>query len=282
MTRIGFVDFDLDNFHTNTYTKALRKELKSRGFVVSACLALKERAGRAWADANGVRYCSSPESLNQHADRFAVLAPSNPEVHLDLCRMVLPFGKPTFVDKTFAPDLRTARKIFALADKHGTAVDTSSALRYTNVQKHVVAVGGRSKVQHLTVIAPGGSFGEYAIHPVEMVVSCMGTSAQSLLRRGTDRQSQLLINYPKGRTATVNLHCRTEAPYAAVVTTSKATDLISVDLSNLFLDAASAMLDLFETGRPTVPRKESLVIRRILDAAGDPRALKGFVRLGRV
>ena len=40
-----------------------------------------------------------------------------------------------------------------------------------------------------------------------------------------------------------------------------------------------AMLDLFETGKPNVPRKESLLIRRILDVAEQKRARQGFVRV---
>jgi hypothetical protein len=54
---------------------------------------------------------------------------------------VLPFGKTTFVDKTFAPDVATAERIFKKADQHKAALQSSSALRYTAVQKVVQELG---------------------------------------------------------------------------------------------------------------------------------------------
>ena len=47
----------------------------------------------------------------------------------------------------------------------------------------------------------------------------------------------------------------------------------------MFRDTAAAVLDMFESGKANIDRKESLTIRRILDVAGQKRALKGFVTL---
>lgn len=52
-----------------------------------------------------------------------------------------------------------------------------------------------------------------------------------------------------------------------------------VESGKIFLNTASAALDFFEKGRPDIDRKETLVIRRVMDLAGQKRALKGFVRL---
>ena len=49
--------------------------------------------------------------------------------------------------------------------------------------------------------------------------------------------------------------------------------------TRLFIDTAAAVLDFFAAGRPNIPRAESLIIRRILDAAAKPQALKRFVPL---
>ena len=133
MKRIGFVDNKLDNFHANVFLKAYRDALKSRGAVVAGCFGLDADNGKAWAAHNDVPYFSSVAQLNANVDAFMILAPSNPELHLKLAEMVFPFGKTTYVDKTFAPDLATAQKLFDLADKYNTAIQTTSALRYTNV-----------------------------------------------------------------------------------------------------------------------------------------------------
>jgi len=276
--RIGFVDYDPNNFHANVYLGLLRGDLKRRGYAVSGVLAMRDKPGREWADANDVPYYASAEALDKAADFYVVLAPSNPEVHLELCRMVFPFGKTTYVDKTFAPDLAAARKIFALADKHKVKVQTTSALRYTGVQDYVRQVG-RARVRHMVAWGGGRSFNEYAIHPVELVVSCMGPKAESLLRRGTGSQSQLLVNFSGGRTAVIHVYTRSDTPFMATVTTARETRHLPVDGSRIFHDTAAAILDLFDTGKPAIDRRESLMIRRILDAAGNPRARKGFVKL---
>jgi hypothetical protein len=207
-----------------------------------------------------------------------ILAPSNPETHMDLARRVLPFGKPSYVDKTFAPDLQTAEEIFELADQHRTVVQTTSALRYTNVQKKVAELGP-AELKHMTAFGGGSSFGEYAIHPVELVISCMGPQAKSLMRRGGGPFSQLLVNFAGDRMATINVHTEGSTPYAATLTTPKLTQWVPVDTSTLFVDAASAILDFFEKGQATIDRGESLMVRRILDAAENPDAMKQFVPL---
>src|SRR5439155_18588096 len=216
--------------------------------------------------------------LNENVDAFMILAPSNPELHLKLCAAVFPFGKTTYVDKTFAPDLATAKKIFALADENKTAIQTTSALRYANVQRYVRELG-TGPVRHMIAWGGGNSFEEYAIHPIEMLISCMGPDAQSLMRRGDGDFSQLLLNFSGGRTGVTNVYIRGETPFAAAVTSEKETKILHVETTRIFLDTAAAVLDLFESGTPNVDRRESLMIRRILDVANDPACQKSFVEL---
>jgi predicted dehydrogenase len=276
--RIGFVDYRLNNFHANVFIKALRGPLAARGYTVAGCWGSDAEDAKAWAGANNVPLFSTPTELNEHVDSYMVLAPSNPELHWDLCRRFLPFGKITYVDKTFAQNLATARKIFALADKHRVALQTSSALRYTSVQA-AAQEAGLANVRHMVAWGNGGSFGEYAIHPTELVISCMGPKVTSLMRRGTGDQSQLLLNFSDGRTAVINVYVNSDTAFAASLTTDKATRHILPDLGTLFVDLAAAILDFFDKGKAVIDRKESLIIRRILDKAGDPKALRGFVRL---
>jgi predicted dehydrogenase len=206
-----------------------------------------------------------------------ILAPSNPEVHLDLCRRILPFGKPTYVDKTFAPNYDIARQIFALADQHRTPMQTSSALRYTNVQDEVRKAGAR--VEHMIAWGGGGSFDEYAIHPLELLISVMGHDATALMRRGAPERAQLLIEFGGGRTGVANVFPKTTTPFAASFTTEKATRYLEVDVPKIFANNLAAILDFFTAGKPNIDRRESLVIMRLLDAARNPKALKEFVPL---
>lgn len=275
--RIGFVDLNLENYHANVFLQALRGPLASRGFAVAGATGTKTAESRAWAEKNGVAFFESDADLNAAVDFFMILAPSNPEVHLDLCRRILPFGKPTYVDKTFAPNLKVAQEIFALADKHKTPIQTSSALRYTNVQEE--ARKGSAKVEHMVTWGGGGSFDEYAIHPLELLVSVMGHEATALMRRGTPERTQLLVEFSGGRTGVVNVFPKTNTPFAASFTTEKATRYVQVDDSKIFVNNQAAILDFFAAGKPNIDRRESLTIMRLLDAACDPRALKTFVAI---
>jgi predicted dehydrogenase len=276
--RIAFVDDQLDNFHANTYLKAFREKLPDRGYTVTACHALDESEGKAWAQKHDVPYIADPHALGEQADYFCILAPSNPETHLDLARKILPFGKPTYIDKTFAPDIKTAREIFELADQHRAPVQTSSALRYTDVQQKVNEAG-KQNLRHMVAWGAGSSFSEYAIHPVEMVISCMGPEAKSLMRRGAEHYAQLLLNFSRDRTAVINVYTAGDTPFAASITTTKHTQYVPVNTSALFTNMAAGILDFFDKRQAIIDRSESLMIRRILDVASDPKALKEFVSL---
>jgi predicted dehydrogenase len=237
-----------------------------------------EAESRAWGEKNRIPFFATVEELNRAVDFFMILAPSNPETHLELCERVFPHRKPTYVDKTFAPDLRTARRIFDLADRFGVPMQTTSALRHTNVQRHVEEAG-REKVRHMVTWGGGSSFGEYAIHPLELAISCMGPEVERMMVRGDDPNRQLLLDFSRGRSAVVNVYTKARTPYAAAVTTTEATHLLPVESGQIFLNTAAAILDLFEKGRPDIDRNETLAIRRILDMADDPGARAGFVPL---
>jgi len=275
--RLGFVDLNLDNYHANVFLQALRGPLAARGFTVAGATGTKTAESRAWAEKNRVPFFESDAGLNAAVDFYMILAPSNPEAHLDLCRRILPFRKPTYVDKTFAPNHAIAQQIFALADQHGTPVQTSSALRYTNVQDEVKKTPG--KVEHAVTWGGGGSFDEYAIHPLELLISIMGHEATALMRRGSPERAQLLIEFTGGRTGVVNVFPKTSTNFAASFTTEKATRYVEVDVAKIFVNNQAAILDFFTSGKPNIDRRESLTLMRLLDVARDPKALKGFVEL---
>ncbi|MEK7477091.1 MAG: Gfo/Idh/MocA family oxidoreductase [Candidatus Coatesbacteria bacterium] len=276
--RLAFVDYALDNWHSNTYLGYLRGALKGRGWEVAGCHAMREAEGRRWAAKNRIPYCASPVELNDRVDAFLVMAPSNPETHLALVRRVVRFGKPVWVDKTFAPDLATAKAIFALADAHRVPLETNSALRFTAVQAYAREVG-RDAIRHMVVWGGGGRLEEYTIHPLELLVSCMGPKAERVMRRGKGEEAQLLIDFSGGRTAVVNVYIGTNTDFAASVTTKQATRYIPVDGGVLFRDATAGILNFLEKRRPTFDRKESLVIRRLIDLTLSPATRRAFVKV---
>lgn len=276
--RVGFVDYDLNGYHPRVFLRAMREVHSGRDYEIAGCHAVLETEGRAWADENDVPYYETLEALNENVDFFMILAPSHPELHPELCEAVFPFGKPTYVDKTFAPDAATARKIFQLADRTGTPIQTTSALRYSNVQDYVEEAAPGT-LRHMTSWVAGNNFNEYVIHPVELIVSCMGPDTVRLMRRGKEPETQLLVDFTDGRTGTVNVFNGTKTKYAASVTTTDATRYLEVDMTEIFDRNLGAILDFFDSGEPNVDRRETMAIMRILDAAKSPDSLDRFVNL---
>ncbi len=275
--RIGFVDDDLNNFHANTYLDALRGPLAERGYEVAGAYALQAATGRSWAEEKGVAYHETIEALAAEVDCFAVLAPSTPETHLALCEQVLPHGKPTFVDKTFAPDPATGDRIFAIADEHSTPIQTTSALRTTNVQAEVAKMD--ELLVSLAQWAGGASFEEYGIHPVELAVSCLGLAPERLTMAGAEHHPTIVIEFSDDRIATIDFNAAEYVPFAAVVTGDRSCKVMVVDDSRLFVDAAGAILDFYDAGEALVPREETRAILRVLQAAKNPAAREGWVAI---
>lgn len=275
--RIGFVDYRLDNYHAEVYLKALRGPLASRGYEVAGATAMQHDVSRSWAAERNVPYYGSVSELNPLVDYYVVLAPSNPELHLEMCQEVLPFGKMTFVDKTFAPDELTARAIFALADACDAPIQTTSALRSTAVQAFVRELP--SAVQSMSIYSSGASFEEYGIHPVELAVSCLGHDAVSMTRLGPERHPQWLLQFSGERTVLIDFNREIDIPFSAIVSTQQGHDHIEVDSATLFLDAAASILDFFDAGQPLIDRRESLMVQRVLDLAMNSHVRGRFVSL---
>jgi hypothetical protein len=125
MKSIGFIDYYLSEWHANNYPSWIEQANKKFGFDYQIRYAYGEQeispvdqvSGATWCKNHGVEQCSSIEETCQKSDYLLVLSPSNPEKHLPYAEKVLPFGKRTYIDKTFTPDFESAKKIFALGQK---------------------------------------------------------------------------------------------------------------------------------------------------------------------
>mgnify|MGYP001795231736 CR=1 FL=1 len=275
--RIGFVDDELENYHANTYLHVVRGPLAERGYEVAGATALAAEAGAKWCAEKDVPYFDTVDELAAAVDCFVILAPGTPDTHLGLCEQVFPHGKITFVDKTFAPDVETAERIFALADEHGVPVQSTSALRTTNAQREVQ--GRADPLVNLAQWAGGMSFDEYGIHPVELAVSCLGPNAERVFVTGAADHPTVVIDFAGGRVATIDFNAHEHVPFEAMLTTTRASKPVTVVFEPVFVDAMRAILDFFDAGQPLVPREETLAVMKILAAASDPSARKAPLSL---
>jgi hypothetical protein len=179
MKKIGFVDYYVSEWHANNYPAWIAEECAKAGldYALSYVWAEREispvdgRSTAEWCREFGAEPCATLEELCEKSDVIVLLAPSNPEKHLPYAKTVLSYGKPTYIDKTFAPSLSEAKEIFALAEQYGTPFFSSSALRYEK------GLDATEDCRHITVFQSGSSCNEYVIHAIEMVVKTLGTGA---------------------------------------------------------------------------------------------------------
>ncbi|TWT35631.1 Oxidoreductase family, NAD-binding Rossmann fold [Posidoniimonas corsicana] len=274
---LGFVDDCLDNFHSNTYLAAIRGELAGRGWSVAGATALQMPEGVQWAERNSLVYYDSVDQLASNVDAIAILAPSTPATHWRLCKMVLPHGKPTFVDKTFAINCSEAQQIFDLADQHGAAIQSTSALRSTNVQAYCRESGER--IRSITVWAGGDTFAEYGVHPIELAVSSLDETPSRMAVISGSPWTTILLEFSRGRTATIHFNASEHLPFEVLVESLAEKRLLRVDDSVLFVNAARCILDFFDAGRALVPREQTMAIMRVLDATRAPEAASTWLDL---
>ena len=140
MKKIGFIDYFLSEWHANNYPKWIEAAAKEAGKEYRVAYAWAELdvspydgvTTDGWCAKFGAGKCASIDEVCQKSDYLIILSPDNPETHLRYCEAALKYGKPAYVDKTFAPDSDTAKKIFTIAEKHNTPIFTASALGFAD------------------------------------------------------------------------------------------------------------------------------------------------------
>lgn len=206
MKTIGFIDYYMSNWHANNYPV----------WIKEACADMNEqyKVAYAWAEQDvsprdgittdewcakfGVQRCGTIEELCERSDCIMILAPADADRHLTYAKAAFPFGKPTFVDKTFAPDLATAKEIFALGQAHRTPFFSTSALRYATELNDIASPN------HLSTWGDGNNFSVYVIHQIEMIVKVMQSPCIHAKTTKTETGYDCALSFTNGKTAEIH------------------------------------------------------------------------------
>lgn len=201
MKTIGFIDYYLSEWHANNYPSWIKEEMAKIGeeFVVKYAWGeidslVDGKTNKEWCDEFGVELCDSIEDVCKKADFIFILSPSNPEKHLEYAKRVFPFAKPTYVDKTFTPDYKSAEEIFNIAKKYGTPFFSSSALRFATELSQV------ENAVSLITTGGGSNIEEYAVHQLEMICKTINDKPIRLKRNlGENGANEISIEFENGR-----------------------------------------------------------------------------------
>lgn len=261
MKTIGFIDYYLDEWHANKYPEWIERE-SGGAMKIAYAYGMKDAEGGlgndAWCKSRGIARLDTIAEVVERSDYLVVLSPDHPEHHEELARLPLQSGKPTYVDKTFAPDRNTAILLFEKAERHGTPLFSSSALRYADEYARVE----RSGIDAICSVGPG-RYGNYAVHQIEPIVMLMGTEAERIMYTGTDASPSLLIGFSGGRQASV--HHFAGSPFSLALNYTSGHSVHLRAESDFFAGLIREMTRFFATGKPAVDPAETIAIMTLIE-----------------
>lgn len=268
--KVGFIDYYLDEWHANHYPQWLRAQSGGALEVAYAYAEIDAPGGcttDAWCAQHGATRCATIAELTEKSDAIVILSPDHCARHEHLSAVPLASGKPCYIDKTFAPDLATADRIFARADAYGTPCCSCSALRYADEYRDI----DRGSILAVNSWGPGVGdrmgYEIYAIHQLEPVVMLMGGAPRRVMAMTAAPNGYLLtMDYPDGRYASV-CSCVGGMPFRAHLTGRTSADHRELTIRSDYFNRFMAMLARFlHTGVTEVPRAETRAIMAVREA----------------
>jgi len=265
MKKIGFVDFYLSEWHANNYPGWIAKANSTLGTDYEVAYAWAEQdispvdgvSSQQWCEKFGAALCGSLEELCEKSDVIIILAPSNPEKHLGYATVVLPYGKRTYIDKTFAPSLEEAKEIFAIAAEYNTPFFSTSALRYAN------ELNAFADADNLIITGAGSSFEEYSIHIIEMAVKLLKSPVTQVKAEYQGKHRFCFLKTESGKEA--SLIYTPGYPYSVNGDLPNGGNLHSAITSDFFKTLITEILRFFETGVLPFDAQQTLEAMRMRD-----------------
>lgn len=258
MKKLGFLDYYLDEWHANHYVDWLRDASQGEVQAVYAYGQINSphpggKTTEEWCAGYGLQKADTIEELIEKSDALLVLAPMDPWKHEELCQLPMRSGKPCYVDKTFAPDYPTAKRIFDIAQRHGTPCWSSSALRFAEEYREAES----SELKGLCSWGPN-NFEDYAIHQLEPIMMLMGAEASEVMYLPGDRIYHGLIRFCDGRVATMS-GFENGSPFTMNLSFTGESRVLQIE-SDFFACFIKALADFFQTGTVPVSQEETLKI----------------------
>lgn len=270
MKKIGFVDYYISEWHANNYPKWIESAAENLGVDYKVAYAWAEmdvspvdgKDTDTWCAEKGIERCATITELCEKSDFIIVLAPSDPDKHLGYAEAVLKYGKRTYIDKTFAPDFATAKKIFSLGEKYGTPFFSTSALRFAT------ELDSYKNCRQIMTLGTGSNLPEYIIHQVEMVVKKLGCGAETVSAESIGEKTRLHITYGDDRDAVMTFG--PSLPFALFMMGGERDGerpLYTPVTSPYFNDLIADILRFFETGTVSFDTAETLEVMKIREGA---------------
>lgn len=203
----------------------------------------------------------SMEEVIEKSDYLMVLSPDNPEMHEELCRLPLKSGKLTYVDKTFAETLESAKRIFEMAEEGNTKCYSSSALYFAK------EYGDLYKKEAVYIDSCGpNKFPIYIIHQLEPIVAMLKENPVKAMSVGTEEFPVVIVEFEGGKRAKMSTFLRGQTFSMNVGLKDENAVFVKVQ-SDFWEGFIKSLACFFETGEIPVPHENTLRVIAAREAA---------------
>jgi predicted dehydrogenase len=217
------------------------------------------------------------ESLAATVDAVMILSVDG-RTHLEQAKRVFPTGKPVFIDKPLAGNLRDAIEIMALAKRLGVPCFSTSSRRYSPSLEPVLT----AKVGQLQgALSYGPAMIEpnhpdlyfYGIHAVEGLYTAIGTGCQTVVRTHTEDTEVVTGVWADGRFGTVVGQRNAKSGYGLTLYGTEA--VVHETAQMTYVPMLRDILTFFRNGKPPVPADVTLEIMAFMEAADESKRRGG-------
>ena len=224
----------------------------------------------------GVEIAPSIDDLLAKVD-CVCLETNDGREHLWQAEKVFKSGKPCFIDKPLAHNLRDAKTIYDLGKRYGAKYFSSSALRYGKAVQ-AARNGEYGKIRAVALTSPSpleeqgthNFYSWYGIHGFEPYVTVMGTGAEKVSCFRTETDDAINVAYPDGRVGQLRLF-RNHWVYTGYVLPEKPKDpknpAVLADGYPGYQPLLRDIVKFFKTGVVPFPPEETLEIFALMEAA---------------
>ena len=202
--------------------------------------------------------------------------------HQRRARFFVENGLATFVDKPLSSSPREAEELLGLAERVGTLIMSTSALRYaretTEAREQIEAAG---RLRLATAVCQGQYMGDdavihYGIHPLELAYSVLGSGAESVQNVGDGADHVIKIRYRDGRILVLMVFADIAQTFRlALYGEHEAVTVVVEDWDFFYASMLKTFVKMIREQTLPIPLPETLEIIRVLAAAKRSRASGG-------
>ncbi len=266
--KIGFVDDYLDNWHSNHYPSYIKLASALYGIPAEVTYAYAWRdhpsggmTTAEWCATQGILQCTSYDELLEKSDAIMVMCADNCLPHEELSNKALMCQKPVYCDKTFAPTLEAAQRMFQLAESCKTPVFSCSAQRFC-MELLCFQAEYPEPLSYCCSTGPGDMV-NYSIHQFEMLEALMGTGARRCLANDLNGSYQLLFDY--GNNKTCVFRQGDKFPFTLQALTAR-QGMLDIAVTDYYLNFMLKLLQFFEKDILPVRKEDTLEIMAMQQA----------------